>query len=247
MEIRQLFDDASATFSYLLWDRATREAAIIDPVQEQARRDIHLVWQLDLKLRYTLETHVHTDHVTGSGYLRQVFNSIVVVHENSLAKCADVLVRDGDFIPLGSNRLDILYTPGHTSGDICYMAADAVFTGDTLLVGGCGRTDFQSGDAGTLFDSISQRLFTLPDETIVYPGHGAFDRTSSTIGEEKSSNGRIGKGRTREEFITIMNNLILDPPERIHETLTSNLRCGTYAHSSNERVSAWPAFPAVAG
>ena len=127
MEIRQLYDDASSTFSYLLWDAASREAAIIDPVHDMARRDIHLVWQLGLKLRYTLETHVHTDHVTGSGYLRQVFNSIVVVHENSLARCADVLVKDGDFIPLGSARLNILNTPGHTNSDICYSIPGTVF------------------------------------------------------------------------------------------------------------------------
>ncbi len=229
MEIRQLYDDASSTFSYLLWDAASREAALIDPVHEMARRDIHLIWQLGLKLRYTLETHVHTDHVTGSGYLRQVFNSIVVVHENSLARCADVLVKDGDFIPLGSVRLNILHTPGHTNSDICYSIPGAVFTGDTLLVDGCGRTDYQSGDAGLLYDSIVQRLFTLPDETVVYPGHGLADRMSSTIGEEKTSNGRIGNGVDRDRFVAVMNSLKLDPPERIHEALPSNLRCGTYA------------------
>lgn len=229
MEIRQLYDDTSSTFSYLLWDDASREAALIDPVHEMARRDIHLVWQLGLKLRYTLETHVHTDHVTGSGYLRQVFNSIVVVHENSLARCADVLVKDGDFIPLGSARLNILHTPGHTNSDICYSIPGTVFTGDTLLVNGCGRTDYQSGDAGLLYDSIVQRLFTLPDETVVYPGHGLADRMSSTIGVEKTSNGRIGNGVSRERFIAVMNSLKLDPPERIHEALPSNLRCGTYA------------------
>ncbi len=229
MEIRQLYDDTSSTFSYLLWDDASREAALIDPVHEMARRDIHLVWQLGLKLRYTLETHVHTDHVTGSGYLRQVFNSIVVVHEDSLARCADVLVKDGDFIPLGNDRLNILHTPGHTNSDICYSIPGAVFTGDTLLVNGCGRTDYQSGDAGLLYDSIVQRLFTLPDETVVYPGHGLADRMSSTIGKEKTANGRIGNGVGRERFVAVMNSLKLDPPERIHEALPSNLRCGTYA------------------
>jgi len=236
MEMRQLFDEASSTFSYLLWDTASREAAIIDPVQEQTRRDIHLVWQLGLKLRYTLETHVHTDHVTGSGDLRQIFNSIVVVHENSHAKCADVLVKDGDFIPLGNARLNILYTPGHTSGDICYTIPGAVFTGDTLLVGSCGRTDYQSGDAGLLYDSIVQRLFVLPDETLVYPGHGSQERPASTIGVEKGSNPRIGNAMSRDGFITLMNSLKLDPPERIHETLPSNLRCGTRVPSGNERA-----------
>jgi glyoxylase-like metal-dependent hydrolase (beta-lactamase superfamily II) len=238
MEIRQLHDENSATFSYLLWDRASREAVLIDPVHEQARRDIHLVWNLGLKLRYTLETHVHTDHVTGSGHLRQVFNSIVVVHENSRAKCADVLVRDGDFIPLGSDRLTILHTPGHTNSDISCVIPGAVFTGDTLLVGSCGRTDYQSGDAGRLYDSITQRLFTLPDETVVYPGHGMATSPSSTIGRERASNGRIGNNRSREEFVAFMQGLKLDPPERIHEALPSNLRCGSSPATALDRPSA---------
>lgn len=238
MEIRQLHDEASSTFSYLLWDPASREAALIDPVQEQSRRDIHLVWNLGLKLRYTLETHVHTDHVTGSGYLRQVFNSIVVVHENSHAKCADVLVRDGDFIPLGVERLTILHTPGHTSSDISCAVPGAVFTGDTLLVGSCGRTDYQSGDAGQLYDSITGRLFTLPDETVVYPGHGTATHGSSTIGRERLSNGRIGNNRSREEFVAYMQGLKLDPPERIHEALPSNLRCGSLPAAALDRAAA---------
>jgi glyoxylase-like metal-dependent hydrolase (beta-lactamase superfamily II) len=238
MEIRQLYDEISSTFSYLVWEATSREAAIIDPVHALAQRDIHLIWRLGLKLRYTLETHVHTDHVTGSGYLRQVFNSIVVVHENSLAKCADVLVKDGDFIPLGSARLNILHTPGHTNSDICYSIPGAVFTGDTLLVGSCGRTDYQSGDAGLLYDSIVQRLFTLPDETVVYPGHGSANRMSSSIGEEKSSNVRIGNDTNRDDFIMLMNSLKLDPPEHIHEVLPYNLRCGIHALGNNEPASA---------
>lgn len=238
MEIRQLHDQSSATFSYLLWEPDSREAALIDPVHEQAQRDIHLIWQLGLKLRYTLETHVHTEHVTGSGYLRQVFNSIVVVHESSHAKCADVLVRDGDFIPLGTERLSILHTPGHTSSDICCSIPGAVFTGDTLLVGSCGRTDYQSGDAGLLYDSITRRLFTLPEETVVYPGHGTAARNSSTIGTEKSSNSRIGRNRSRAEFIAYMQGLKLDPPERIHEALPSNLRCGSFQAAAFGRPAA---------
>lgn len=236
MEMRQLYNEASSTFSYLVWDTDSREAAIIDPVQEQARRDIHLVWQLGLKLRYTLETHVHTDHITGSGRLRQVFNSIVVVHENSNARCADVLVKDGDFIPLGGARVDILHTPGHTGGDICYLIPGAVFTGDTLLVGSCGRTDYQTSDAGRLYDSIVQRLFVLPDATVVYPGHGVSARPASTIGAEKGSNARIGNGRRRDQFITLMNSLKPHPSGRIHEALPSNLRCGTPVPGGTEQA-----------
>lgn len=237
MEIRQLHDADSTTFSYLVWEPDSREAAIIDPVHEQAQRDIHLVWKLGLKLRYTLETHVHTEHVTGSGYLRQVFNSIVVVHENSRAKCADVLVKDGDFIPLGGSRLNILHTPGHTSSDICYAVPGAVFTGDTLLVGSCGRTDYQSGDPGQLYDSIMQRLFTLPDDTIVYPGHGAMAPLASTIGAEKASNSRIAQGRRREDFVALMQGLKLAPPARIHEALPSNLRCGLHAALASSQAA----------
>jgi glyoxylase-like metal-dependent hydrolase (beta-lactamase superfamily II) len=226
LEYLQLFDPASSTYSYLLWDRKTREAAFIDPVLDQLARDTQLVREYKLLLKYTLETHVHADHVTSAGQLRERFNSIVLVHENSRTKCADVLIKDGDFIPLGSCRINVLYTPRHTDSDVCYLIPGAVFTGDTLLIGGCGRTDFQSGDAGTLYDSITQQLFTLPDSTMVYPGHDYHGRRSSTIAEERRNNPRAGNGNSRDEFISIMNNLRLEPPQRIHEALPSNLRCG---------------------
>ena len=229
MELRQLFDPESSTYSYLVWDRDSREAALIDPVQEQVNRDINLIRELGLQLNYTLETHVHADHVTGSGILRQTFNSIVMVHENSRAKCADVQIKGGDFIPLGTSRIDVLYTPGHTDSDVSYLIPGAVFTGDALLIRGCGRTDFQSGDAGMLYDSITQQLFTLPDDTIIYPGHDYDGHSFSSIIEEKLHNPRIGKNKSRDNFIRIMNNLKLDPPQRMHEALPSNLRCGTHA------------------
>ena len=227
MEIRQLFDLQSSTFSYLVWDRESLEAALIDPVQDQLKRDTKLVRQLGLRLKYTLETHVHTDHITGSGYLRQTFKSIVLVHENSQAKCADVLIKGGDFIPLGSNRIDVLHTPGHTDSSISYLVPGAVFTGDALLIGGCGRTDLQSGDPGTLYDSITQQLFTLPGDTVVYPGHDYQGFTSSTIAEEKASNPRLGNNKSRDEFVSIMSELHSNPPLRMHEAFPSNLRCGT--------------------
>ncbi len=227
MEIRQLFDPQSSTFSYLVWDRESLEAALIDPVQDQLNRDTKLVRQLGLHLKYTLETHVHTDHITGSGHLRQVFKSIVLVHENSQAKCADVLIKGGDFIPLGSNRINVLHTPGHTNSSISYLVPGAVFTGDALLIGGCGRTDLQSGDPGTLYDSITQQLFTLPGDTVVYPGHDYQGFTSSTIAEEKASNPRLGNNKSRDEFIAIMSGLHSNPPLRMHEAFPSNLRCGT--------------------
>jgi glyoxylase-like metal-dependent hydrolase (beta-lactamase superfamily II) len=227
MESRQLFDPESSSYSYLIWDTDSREAALIDPVQEQVDRDIRLVRELGLILRYTLETHVHADHITGSGKLRNILNSIMMVHENSQAKCADVLIKGGDFVPLGCNRIHVLYTPGHTDSDVSYLIPGAVFTGDALLIRGCGRTDFQSGDAGTLYDSITRQLFALPDTTIVYPGHDYNGRAYSTIGEEKIHNPRIGNDISRDDFITLMGSLDLDPPKRIHEALPSNLRCGT--------------------
>jgi len=227
MEIRQLFDPASSSFSYLVWDVASRSAALIDPVQDQVERDIRLIRELGLQLKYTLETHVHADHITGSGSLRDTLNSIVLVHENSKAKCADVLIKDGDFVPLGSSKVHVLYTPGHTDSDVSYLIPGAVFTGDTLLIRDCGRTDFQSGDAGTLYDSITRHLYSLPDDTRVYPGHDYNGRSSSTIGEEKAHNPRIGGKTSRAAFIAIMGSLNLDPPQRIHEALPSNLRCGT--------------------
>jgi sulfur dioxygenase len=228
MESRQLFDPESSAYSYLVWDKDSREAALIDPVQDQVKRDISLIRELNLKLKYTLETHVHADHVTGSGTLRQTLNSIVLVHENTRTKCADVQIKGGDFIPLGTGRIHVLYTPGHTEGDVSYLIPGAVFTGDTLLIRDCGRTDFQSGDAGTLYDSIMQQLFTLPDDTLIYPGHDYEGRSFSTVIEEKLHNPRIGNNKNRNDFIAIMNGLKQDPPQRIHEALPSNLRCGTY-------------------
>jgi glyoxylase-like metal-dependent hydrolase (beta-lactamase superfamily II) len=234
MEIRQLFDPDSSTYTYLVWDARSREAALIDPVRQQVGRDIRLVRQLELKLRYTLETHIHADHITGAGAIRNILNSIVLVHENSRSKCADVLVKDGDFVPLGTQKIHIMYTPGHTDNDVCYLIDGAVFTGDTLLIQGCGRTDFQSGDAGTLYDSITRHLFTLPGDTRVYPGHDYKGRTHSTIAEEQLNNPRIRKGISRDEFIAAMSRLELAAPQQIHEALPSNLRCGTPDHSSKD-------------
>ena len=227
MEVHQLFDPGSSSYSYLLWDGASREAALIDPVHDQVSRDIRLIRELDLRLLYTLETHIHADHITGSGLLRQTLNSIVLVHEDCGSKCADILLRDGDQIPLGSEKISILHTPGHTRGDVCYLIPGVVFSGDTLLIRGCGRTDFQSGDPGTLYDSITRCLFTLPDDTIVYPGHDYCGHSYTTIGEEKAHNPNAGKGKSRDEFIAIMNGLKLDPPQHMHEALPSNLRCGS--------------------
>lgn len=237
MRVRQLFDSGSSTYSYLVWDIDSHEAALIDPVQEQAGRDAGLVRELGLTLKYTLETHVHGDHVTGSGYLREALNSIVIAHENSRTKCADVLVRDGDFIPLGHQRINILFTPGHTNNHVCLTIPGAIFTGDSLLIGSCGRTDHHSGDPGAQYDSITEKLFALPDDTLVYPGHDYHGKTCSTIGEEKTHNPQIGAHVSRQAFIEAVSSIKLDPPQRLFEALPANLRCGMPAHHTGHSTT----------
>jgi len=232
MNSRQLFDPRSSSYSYLLWDADTREAALIDPVRDRVVRDIHLLRELGLRLRYTLETHLHADHITGSGLLRKTLNSMVLVHGNCGIKCPDILLKDGDCIPLGKENIGVIHTPGHTACDVSYSIPGRVFTGDTLLIGDCGRTDLQSGNAGILYDSITKRLFSLPDDTLVYPGHDYHGRSYSSIGAEKVHNLRIGYGIERGEFIKVMDGLQLDPPQCIHEALPSNLRCGIPAHQN---------------
>ena len=226
MRIEQLFDPATSTYRYLLWDEKTRQAALIDSVKEQSARDIKFIKQLGLDLKYTLETHIHADHVTGSGLLRDEFNSQAAVHKNSGSDCADILLSDGDSLKLGDEIIDVIHTPGHTDTDITYRIDGVLFTGDALLINGCGRTDFQSGDAHKLYRSITEKMFTLDDETIVYPGHDYNGFTSSTIGREKAFNPRLGNNKSEEEFVAIMDSLILDPPGRIDIAVPGNVQCG---------------------
>ena len=195
MQIRQLFDHSSSSYSYLLWDEDTGEAAIIDSVREQLDRDQKLIAELDLNLKYALETHIHADHVTGSGVLRERLGCKIGLHANAGNACADLHLADGDQIYLGGQRLEALYTPGHTDTDISYRTAGHLFTGDVLLIRGSGRTDFQSGDAGLSYDSITQKIFTLPDATLIYPAHDYNGFTCSTVAEEKQFNPRLGGGR----------------------------------------------------
>ncbi|VAW54815.1 MBL-fold metallo-hydrolase superfamily [hydrothermal vent metagenome] len=226
MKIEQLFDPATSTYSYLLWDKKTKQAALIDSVKEQVSRDIKFIKQLGLDLKYTMETHIHADHVTGSGQLRDEFDSQAAVHKNSQSECADILLTESDTLTLGNETITVLHTPGHTDTDISFHIDGAVFTGDALLINGCGRTDFQSGDSKTLYHSITEILFNLNDETIVYPGHDYNGFTASTIGHEKIFNHRLGNNRSEAQFITIMDSLILDPPARIDIAVPGNLQCG---------------------
>lgn len=226
MFVRQLFDRESSTYTYLLADEKTSEAAIIDPVKEQYERDVVLIKQLGFKLKYVLETHVHADHITSSGQLREEFSAKVVLHENSGAKCADMLLKDNDMLKLGDIEIKALHTPGHTNADISYAVENYVFTGDALLVRDCGRTDFQLGNSNTLYNSINEKIFSLDDNTIIYPGHDYNGFTASTVKEEKLYNHRLGDGKTEQEFVEIMANLDLALPKKIKESVPGNTNCG---------------------
>ena len=221
----QLFDPESSTYTYLVADDEAKVAALIDPVVEQVERDLARVAAHGLRLLSTIETHVHADHVTGGAALTERTGSRPVVHRHSPVTCEAVRLAEGDRFYVGALALEVLETPGHTPESLSFVLGDRVFTGDALLIGTCGRTDFQGGDPGALFDSIHTRLFTLPDDTRVFPAHDYKGRTSSTIGEEKRHNARIA-GKSRDEFIALMNGLGLPPPKKLEVALEANLACG---------------------
>jgi glyoxylase-like metal-dependent hydrolase (beta-lactamase superfamily II) len=224
MLLRQLFDCESCSYTYLIADAASGEAALIDPVREQVERDLQLVHELGLRLVHTLETHTHADHVTGAGVIRARLATRTVAAVTG-ADCADVHVAHGDVVRVGAIELRVLATPGHTPDAVTYVAGGDAFTGDALLVRGTGRTDFQHGDAGQLYDSITRVLFALPDATRVWPGHDYKGVTCSTIGEEKRHNPRLA-GKSRDEFIAIMSALDLPPPRKLAEAVPANRACG---------------------
>lgn len=227
MLLRQLFDRDTSTYTYLLADEISGEALLIDPVLEQVERDLALVRELGLTLRYALDTHVHADHVTASGTLRKRTQCQTVSAVGGAA-CADVHVTGGQTLQLGDMRIDVISTPGHTDDSVSYYASGHVFTGDALFVRGTGRTDFQNGDAGQLYDSITKRLFALPDDTQVWPGHDYKGHTKTSIGEEREHNPRLA-GKSREEFIQIMNGLGLPPPAQLDRAVPANRACGIAA------------------
>jgi sulfur dioxygenase len=228
MLFRQLFDAETSTYTYLLADEATREAIVIDPVLTQIERDIGLIEELELRLRYALDTHVHADHVTALGSLRERLGAQTVMSERAGVGCADILVKDGDSLAFGGHRIEVLETPGHTSGCLSYLLADRsmVFTGDALLIRGCGRTDFQEGDPHELYHSVHDKLFSLPGSTTIYPGHDYKGRTASSIDEERRHNPRLGRGNTEDRFVEIMRALTLAYPKYIDIALPRNVQCG---------------------
>ncbi|AMK75410.1 MULTISPECIES: MBL fold metallo-hydrolase [Methylomonas] len=226
MIFRQLFETETSTYTYLIGCERTRRAVLIDPVASEMDDYIQLLQALNLELIYTLETHVHADHITASGLLREKTGSKSVVHRDAGALCADLLVTDSVLLQVGDLEFEVRHTPGHTSGCVSYVMSDRVFTGDALLIGGSGRTDFQQGDAGQLYDSIINKLFSLPPDTLVYPGHDYQGYTVSTIKQEMAKNARLGSGKSREDFIAIMQDLKLAYPRFIDKALPANRSCG---------------------
>ena len=230
-DCHQLFDPVSSTYTYVLVDPRTRDAVMIDPVDAQFNAYSAMLDSERLKLRYVLETHNHADHVTGSGRLRERTGARAATPLGCGIVAADLQLEDGAELRFGSETIRALHTPGHTAGSMSYLWRNCVFTGDSLLIGGCGRADFQSGDAGALYDSITQKLFALPDATIVFPAHDYNGRTSSTIGAEKRTNPRLA-GRSRAAFIRLMAELHLPRPQLIDVTVAANLRLGQDVHQA---------------
>jgi len=224
MLFRQLFDRDSSTYSYLLADERAGEALLIDPVLEHVERDVTLLTELGLRLVFVLDTHTHADHVTGAGSLRARTGAVTVCGPGG-ATCADRHARAGEVLRVGDVEVEVIPTPGHTDDSVSYRTMDRVFTGDALLIRAAGRTDFQNGDPRQLYESIAERLFKLPDATLVYPAHDYKGLTVTTIGEEKKFNTRIA-GRTREEFVAVMSALHLPEPKRLREAVPANRACG---------------------
>lgn len=229
MIFRQLFHHESSTYSYLMAQAEGREALIIDPVLEDTEKYIQLINELDLKLVRAIDTHTHADHITALGKLREKTDCITIMGEFTQAECVSEHVREGESINVDGIQLQAIYTPGHTNESFSFSSElqgqAVVFTGDVLLIRGTGRTDFQGGDPAKSWDSITNKLFTLPDETLVYPAHDYKGWMVSSIGEERRNNPRLA-GKTEAEYIDIMNNLDLPDPKMMDVAVPANLACG---------------------
>lgn len=226
MIFRQLFEPVSSTYTYLLGDEQTGQAILIDPVISSMERDLDVLHRLGLRLAYTLDTHIHADHITAALELKRATGSRIAAPAFDRLACADVGIEEGKPFEMAGILLQPLHTPGHTDGHFSYLLGDRVFTGDALLIEGCGRTDFQNGDADTLYRSVTEKLFALPDETLVYPAHDYKERFVTSIAQEKLRNPRLGKGKTLEEFREIMANLNLPYPTFIDHAVPGNRQCG---------------------
>lgn len=225
---RQLFDPQSATFSYLLADGKTGVAVLIDPVFEQAPRDAALVRELGLKLSWTLETHVHADHVTGAWLLKERLSNRIAIAADSGAEGADRYLKDRDRVTFGQRYLEVRATPGHTNGCLTYVLDNesTAFTGDCLLIRGCGRTDFQQGNARALYRSVHAQIFSLPDACLLYPAHDYRGLTVTSVGEERRFNPRLGSQLSEDDFVGYMGNLGLPHPRQMDIAVPANLKCG---------------------
>src|SRR6186713_1160593 len=225
MIFRQLFDQTSSTYSYILASRAGGEALIIDPVLERVDRYLQLIRELNLKLVKAVDTHLHADHITGLGALRDKTHCITVMGEQTKADVVSMRLADGDQLTIEGLALDVIYTPGHTDDSYSFIMPDRVFTGDTLLIRGTGRTDFQNGDPRAQYDSIFNKLLKLPDDTLVFPAHDYKGEMVSSIGEEKAFNPRL-KIKSVDEYVALMNNLNLPNPKMMDVAVPTNMRVG---------------------
>ena len=226
MIFKQVFDQKSSTYTYIIASAKGREALIIDPVLENVEDYIKILNQLNLKLVKVIDTHIHADHVTGAGKLRDKTKCVTIMGEHTPTDAVEVKVKDDEIIQLDKFKIRALYTPGHTSDSFCFLMNNYLFSGDTLLINGTGRTDFQNGSSKDAYNSIFNRLLKLPDETLLYPAHDYKGETVSTIGKEKRSNPRL-QVRNVDEYIDIMNNLNLRKPEKIDFNVECNLKLGS--------------------
>ena len=226
MIFQQLFETITSTYTYILADEDTHEAVIIDSVLETVPRDLNLLKELELELLYTLDTHVHADHITGSGKISHETGAKIAISAEAPVQGAHVLLQDGEVLKFGKHEIKALATPGHTNSRMCFHVNGRIFTGDTLMIRTNGRTDFQEGSPEKLFNSIHKKLYSLPDNVLVYPGHDYKGFTSSTIGAEKKFNARINARQSLAAFNEIMKNLNLPPPKKMHIVVPANLKCG---------------------
>jgi glyoxylase-like metal-dependent hydrolase (beta-lactamase superfamily II)/rhodanese-related sulfurtransferase len=246
MIFRQLFDSVSGTYSYLLASRAGGEAMILDPVLERVDRYCQLLRELDLKLVKAVDTHLHADHVTGLGELRDRTQCVTIMGEQTKADVVAMRVADGDKVTIEGITLNVMYTPGHTDDSYSYLMGDRVFTGDTLLIRGTGRTDFQNGSAWAQYDSIFNRLLKLPDETMVFPAHDYKGDTVSTIGEERRYNPRL-QVRSADEYVELMNSLKLPNPKMMDVAVPANMHVGLHQDELAKQGLAFTAIEAIEG
>ena len=233
MQVRQLFERTSSTYTYLVYDHRGGEAVLIDTVIETVDRDLELVESLELDLKYVLDTHVHADHITGAGQIREQVGAQSVISAEGGVACVDLAIAHGHQLKLTNFSIEARATPGHTNSCMSYVLRDDqachVFTGDTLLIGGCGRTDFQQGNPHTLYHSVHEHIFSLPDDCLVWPAHDYRGFSHSTVGEEKRHNSRLRLGTSEAEFVEIMRNLKLDNPKLMDIAVPANLGCGLKA------------------